>query len=49
MTREEEIKEAAVSFCRVEAPNRFAFIPQSSVVVGAMWAQVGVLHQRTDV
>jgi hypothetical protein len=39
MTREEEIKEAAVSFCRVEeAPDGFAFIPQSSFVVGALWA-----------
>lgn len=39
MTRDEEIKEAAVSFCKAEeAPNGFAFIPQSSFIVGALWA-----------
>lgn len=39
MTRDEEIKEAAVAFCKAEeAPIGFAFIPQSSFIVGALWA-----------
>ena len=39
MTRDEEIKEAAVAFCKAEeAPNGFAFTPQSSFIVGALWA-----------
>lgn len=38
MAREEEIKEAAIAFCKKEAPNGLAFIAQSSFVVGALWA-----------